>query len=391
MEPVSTNVEPTKLSPDLGDTVSSQATVIDRLGKGFDISNRINELHLPPPLAYLAKRHIHSRADGNQVYVDLVVQELRNAQISGKTTHPDFRVLLESLPYGLTNMFEHVQSRVLQAGSEGIEYTKEILRSMILALHAPTLRELAVMADLPRHERSPGQIKAHVIRCGAFLTLRGNELDEDRTVEWIDVSARAYLEKNAREELGLHSKEIQHGIIALRCLGYVYEKTEELHQQNQGSLEGVDPVTPLPTKDGEYFTYPFYYWIEHAKEAPRDVIDEFNLEHLFWQTGSPLLECWWRFCSELHPLEGQRNVSPLHIATVTEYSALVDHLLQAEWVQDIHHNDSLGFQPLYYACLSGNFDIMQALHEAGADANTVSPGLVSPLRVVRRRWGSPRR
>ncbi|KAH7115871.1 ankyrin repeat-containing domain protein [Dendryphion nanum] len=422
----------------------------------WDISSRVSELYLAAPLSYFAKRYIHSRADDNYIYVSLVIQELKNAQLSGTTTHAEFRALMESFPDGLTNMFEHIQKRILKPDSEGIEYTKEILRCMIFSLHAPTMRELAVMADLPKHERDDlSQIKAHIIRCGAFLTLRGDDLDEDSmTVEWIDISAQEHLQTYAKEELGLHLKDMQHGIIALRCMEYVFEKTEAMEERaarmkaridaadeadNTGEATRTDenpfdnpeahgdttadtnlsgyPVhdpSDLPDHDimdeppkdwdvgdeksatnGEepdhesdpsipdedeydvpeegHLTYPFQYWIEHAKLAPIDVLEEFRLEHTFWEDESPLRESWWGECEEMHPLADQKNMSALHIATVTKFPALVDHLLSEGWAGNIHHEDSLGYQPLYYACLHGEFEIMRALLQVGADSNFVSP------------------
>ncbi|ORY18174.1 hypothetical protein BCR34DRAFT_554346 [Clohesyomyces aquaticus] len=70
-----------------------------------DISARVNELALPAPLAYFVKRHIHSRAEDNSIYVSLVIQELKNVQGTNMTA-AEIRALLESFPYGLTEMFE---------------------------------------------------------------------------------------------------------------------------------------------------------------------------------------------------------------------------------------------------------------------------------------------
>jgi len=345
------------------------------------ISVRVDDLELSAPLTYFVKRHIHSRAEDNYIYVSLVIQELKNARSSGTHKHSEIRALLESFPFGLTEMFEHVRKRVLSPTAEGIEYTKEILRCLILAQRAPTLRELAIMADLPEEDREDlEQLRGHLIRCGAFVTLRGNEYDEDSmAVEWIDVSAQEHLSQFAKEELALDAerKDVQHGIIALRCLEYVYSVTEmyeaaeaakraEEEEENQaGELDnelpfasdypqsangeheeqhdddGDDDEDPPETElapteadkdEGEHefdkddtLMYPVEYWLEHAKLAPVDVIDEFRTHHLFWKEDSPARQDWWSVNDSMHVLPNQTNVSPLHCAAIAEFPALVDH------------------------------------------------------------------
>lgn len=333
-----------------------------------DISARVDDLELSAPLTYFIKRQIYSRAEDNYIYISLVIQEVKNAQASGLIKYAEFRALLESFPYGLTNMFEHIRKRVLGANSEDIEHTKEILRCMILAQRAPTMRELAVIADLPHHEwEDVEKLKAHIIRCGAFLTLRGNELDEDNmTVEWIDISAREHLEKFAKTELALGLKDMQHGIIALRSLEYIYSITERYEaaeatkreQEDEdrdsdageeakpdggsdGSGEDDDDDEPQielapPTIAGsdtneedfdpnEALQYPVQYWIEHSKHAPVDILQEFRTGHSFWKEESPPRQDWWSVNDTMHILPNQTNVTPLHVATIADFPPFVEH------------------------------------------------------------------
>lgn len=76
-----------------------------------EVSARVDELGYSKSLAYFVKRHIHSRAEGNYIYVSLVIQELKNLD-SSSMTHAELRTLLEGFPYGLTDMFEHIRKRV---------------------------------------------------------------------------------------------------------------------------------------------------------------------------------------------------------------------------------------------------------------------------------------
>ncbi|KAF2867482.1 ankyrin repeat-containing domain protein [Massariosphaeria phaeospora] len=409
----------------------------DRVSKALraDISMRVDELGLSAPLSYFVKRHVHSRADYDYVYVSLAIQELKNERETGKATHSYIRALLESFPMGLTEMFEHIRRRVLDPKAEGIEYTKEILRCMILAKRDPTMRELAVMAGLPEEDRDNlEQLKDHIIRCGAFLTLRGNELDEDaKTVEWIDISAREHLEKYAKDDLALELRDMQDGIIALRCLSYIYDITERYqtakvieptvedvdetdeHQEGNKSqpyavpedesnsiedhkldateeqhgegdedqhVEGdEDNASHAPSdevlNDSQFdeddaLQYPVQYWIEHAKSASVDVIEEFRTDHVFWQAESRPRQDWWKVNESIHWFDDQADVSALHVATITGYSALVDRLLNQGWASEVHKEDSIGYQPLFYACSGGEYEIVQMLLGAGSDINFVS-------------------
>lgn len=62
-------------------------------------------------LAYFIKKHIYSKAEGNYIYVNLMVQELRNLD-SAQTSISKVRKFLEDFPYGLRNLFEHIRRRV---------------------------------------------------------------------------------------------------------------------------------------------------------------------------------------------------------------------------------------------------------------------------------------
>lgn len=418
-------LKPKALEINLEDAENS-AQVSDDLRAHISVS--VDELALPSSLAYFVKRHIHSRAEDNWIYVNLVVQELKNAWKSRRVQHADIRKLLESFPYGLTDMFEHVRKRVLDPQAEGHEYTKEILRCRICAYVAPTLRELAVMAGLPEEHRNDlEELKAYVVRCGAFLTLRGNDWDEENnTVEWTDISAQEHLEMYAKDDLSLDLNDMQHGIIALRSLEYIYHAVDQIEEYREQHLEQKheDPEAQSEGENGEEdgdgrttqqsdesdsengdnddatdadeaehestasslsevktdneapaiddLKYPIRYWVEHAKKAPRDVLDEFNFSHLFWQDDADARQQWWGAIEDVHSRSEQTNVSVLHVAVILRFPALVDYLLENGWSSDIHKEDSLGFQPLYYACEEGQEEIVNALLGVDTDINFVS-------------------
>jgi hypothetical protein len=245
------------------------------------------------------------------------------------------------------------------------------------------------MADLPEEDRQDlEQLKGHLIRCGGFVMLGGNEYDEDSmVVEWVDPAAQEHLEQFAQEELALEGevKEMQHGIIALRCLEYVYTVTEkyeaaeaakrikEDEEQEAAALDnempfagdtasadGIEETTEEPNDDDngsdvedppeteaaptvadedeagrdqeehefdkdDALMYPVEYWLEHAKLAPVDVIQEFKTGHPFWKDESPARQDWWSVNDSMHVLENQTNVTPIHVAVIAEFPAFLDH------------------------------------------------------------------
>jgi ankyrin repeat protein len=401
----------------------------------FQISRSVDDLQLPSSLAYFVKRHVHSRSEDNEIYIKLVIQEVRNAWIPGKTPHADIRKLLESFPYGLTNLFDHICKRVLNPKAEGFEYTKEILRCRICAHVSPTMRDLAIMAGLPEDDRENlEKLKTYVLRCGAFLTLRGDKWDlRNNTVEWINISAQEYLQQYARAMLGLDLLDMQNGIIALRCLEYiyevfdrpifgdeqlrgpenvstqdgdkhmdyskedganfarsdskdtrVYEKSNNAHADDDSSTDGGSDVkreeggidSNRDRDTGTVLTrnteYPMRYWVKHAQRAPRDMLDELDLNLPFWQDESEARQRWWQLIPDVQSSDQQDGVSALHMAVVLKFPALVEYLLERGRGNDTHKDDSLGFQPLYYACRGGDEDIVNALLGAEADINYTS-------------------
>ncbi|KAF1941638.1 ankyrin [Clathrospora elynae] len=403
------------------DDAENSVHVSDDLRTHISIS--VDELALPSSLAYFVKRHIHSRAEDNWIYVALVIQELKNALASGHSQHADIRKLLESFPYGLTDMFEHVRKRVLDPQAQGYEYTKELLRCRILAYVSPTLRELAIMAGLPSEDHEDHDtLKAYVVRCGAFLEISGNDWDPDNnTVEWIDIAAQDHLQQYAKNDLSLELNDMQHGIIALRLMDYMYHSIEqqEAHLEKHGERDDTatgldDDADPVMTEEGndavksaqksngsgtgeqdvdtetedtdnetsttsnaddedagqrqdEELKYPARYWVEHAKRAPPDVLEEFDFNHTFWLEDSEARQKWWRSIEDVHTRPGHTKVSALHVAVILEFRSLVDYLLEHNSTSDIHKQDSLAFQPLYYACGGGNEEIINALLRAGSD------------------------
>ncbi|OAL01005.1 hypothetical protein IQ06DRAFT_135871 [Phaeosphaeriaceae sp. SRC1lsM3a] len=367
--------------PNIDDCLKPRALAIDLEDKAnaalvssnlkLQISAEVDSLSLPSSLAYFVKRHISARCEDNDIYVKLVVQDLKNAWVPGKTQHAEIRRLLESHPYGLTNLFEHIRKRVLDPSAPGIEYTKEILRCQICAQDSPTLRDLAIMAGIPKEDRgSSEKLKAYIVRCGAFLTLDGWDWDiVNNRVQWIHITAQEYLQQDAKDILAL-DLEVQHGIIALRCLEYIYEtfdpeppgeedenENDEDGQDNASNANGSDAddnESPEIENDDEdedntaenaddygetseiddlwydnSVEYPLRFWHDHAKLTDRDVLDELNYYSPLWLEESSARERYWSAAPpEVHDYTQQEGISALHMAVILKFPALVERLLE---------------------------------------------------------------
>ncbi|KAL8930646.1 MAG: hypothetical protein Q9208_000517 [Pyrenodesmia sp. 3 TL-2023] len=366
------------------------------------VDSLVKQKNFNSSLVYFVKKHIYSKAEGNDIYVNLIIQELKNFDSTQSST-ANIRKFLEDFPYGLRNMFEHIHRRVLDPKSEGIEYTKEIFRSLLLAQEAPDIDELAILADLPVKERKDeSALRRYVSRCGAFVTVSDNLLGP---VKWINPTAKKYLEEEAKKELSLDLSDVQHGIIALRCLDHVRDRAAMQAAQDKNMDTGKEPPerynNELPEDDAEedeaeeddaeeddaeeddaeedddeeddekFECYPSQHWIDHAKQAPPDLVKEFNLENEFWSEISTSRTRWWDDYAEVE-YPGLSNVTSLHVAAILDYLPLVNHLLENGHQNEIQKLDSWGRNPFFWACSSGNLDLVYRFLEAGADAS--APG-----------------
>ena len=131
------------------------------------------------------------------------------------------------------------------------------MRCLILTEESPTLYELALIADLPYELRNDvNALKVYIRRCGAFLTTTTTE-DGNESVEWIDVIAKEHLNTYAKEELSLALNDVQHGIIALRCLEHLrsafavrpLSQDDEIRPLEQNSPES--DLTPEENPEAE--------------------------------------------------------------------------------------------------------------------------------------------
>ena len=303
---------------------------------------------------------------------------------------------------------------------------------MILAEDAPTLYELALIADLPCEVRNDEDaLKRHIRQCGACLTTATDE-DGREAVFWIDVIAKQHLNTYAKEELSLTQNDVQHGVIALRCLEHVrtvyavkgLSQKDDIRPPEQDNLatrasQERDPgaesqieighdldnhdvqlkdganeaanhstnesTTPSRVDDADDVSAPHsgtsqqvdsalgyatYHWLAHAMQAPIDVVEEFNLSDEFWTEGSVTRAAWWsEYSKSEEKYTDVTGINSLHLAALTGYSTLLNHLLEQGRIEELHKIDSSGYTPLSWACYYGDISSVDRLLKAGADLN----------------------
>ena len=388
-------------------------------------------------LLFSLRTEILQRSEGNATWVDLACGEIES--VSPEPVN--VRSFVEHLKQGLKQLYDQIQYRVLKGGGQNMEYTKEILRTMMIVLQHPTPQELAILADLPeeiRHDED--KIAEYIKGCGSFLKITESwEYDDDwnykeiKRVQFIDDSAREYLNEHAADALGLTSKlHVQHGIIALRCLSYLQgedapdmnvededplnndddneshhdedEDNKSVHSNEEGKMDEdehkstADPLETSPEDEAEISAvvedveYPAMFWLDHAKLATDDVVEDFDLDERldFWgddhvssEDAKANARTWWPRLKQLEKEHATlHKLTPVHLAAFFNFVPLLDELLRDEEKREerLAARDSFGRQPLYWAAHEGNIECVKMMLERGADPDARSHG--SPTGVT---------
>lgn len=388
-------------------------------------------------LLFSLRTEILQRSEGNATWVDLACGEIES--VSPEPVN--VRSFVEHLKQGLKQLYDQIQYRVLKSGEKNMEYTKEILRTMMIVLQHPTPQELAILADLPeeiRHDED--KIAEYIKGCGSFLKITESwEYDDDwnykeiKRVQFIDDSAREYLNEHAADALGLTSKlHVQHGIIALRCLSYLQgedapdmnvededplnndddneshhnedDENKSVHSNDEDKMdedEHISTADPLETslEDEaeisavvEDVEYPAMFWLDHAKLATDDVVEDFDLDdrldfwgddHVSSDDAKAKARTWWPRLKQLEKEHATlHKLTPVHLAAFFNFVPLLDELLRDEDKREerLAVRDSFGRQPLYWAAHEGNIECVKMMLERGADPDARSHG--SPTGVT---------
>lgn len=314
--------------------------------------------------------------------------------------------------------------QVLQTSSVEAQYVKDILQALLLVKSPPTLDELAVIADLPEEDLSNQKaIRGWVNKCGGLVTVfkQGSET----RVQLSQHSVRGNLKEKANHEFSVGSENIQHGVIALRCIDYLHNAVKQARSGDRKVLGELSRYGELEFK----YHDDVIQKMEKGEESERDeqseqdeefeevddnadaadAVDRFQGDDVNGNQRVDTLDHdqhhrkefkALRFCYTQwmdHTVHATPDVvehlgledvfwarlvpgfndqsTPLHFAAYVGYLPLADLLFKhAVCRKGISLSDSNGHQPLYLACSRGHFNMNERLCEEGADVNYVQGG-----------------
>ncbi|KZL75752.1 beta transducin-like protein HET-D2Y [Colletotrichum tofieldiae] len=200
------------------------------------------------------QREVRRKADGTFLWVALVVQELRKAEVL------EVIDILNDIPTGLDELYERMIQQIREQGRQRPELCRKILSTVTTAYRPLRLEELQVLVDLPPNVPNTKQsILAIAGWSGSFLTIR------DNAIYIIHQSAKDFLAKHrflfpsglAQEHhaMALKSIQVMSGILQrdmynLRSPGF--------------SIERVEPPDPNPLAPAGYSCV---YWVNHWADS----------------------------------------------------------------------------------------------------------------------------
>jgi hypothetical protein len=278
-----------------------------------------------PALRYLASSLVERRAE-DTVWVDVVCRQLE--LIPANTV--EVRKTLAQAPQNLTTLLDQTWSNAVDDKNEDVEWTKELLRALMLAQTDPTVDELGVLAEVTHYGKendNKSKLVEAINRCGALIKIidydeeeleegeEEEEWDDDEVakcrVTFLHDSARTRLQERAKMLLGLGEEDLkmQHGTMALRSFSNVLKALtppKEFDDANDDDDDDDETPTTGEGEASEHVTnevvveepekaldYCLEYWLRHAQQATVDVVDNLNLDQAFWALTSDVRTKWW--------------------------------------------------------------------------------------------------
>ncbi|KAI0861800.1 ankyrin [Xylaria cubensis] len=324
---------------------------------------------------------ILSKRATSALWVEVVCRLLEGVP----SNHVQVRKIVEALPQSLDDLISRAWRESLSVKTEGIDTSKEILRTLAIAYEDPTLDELVVMADLDSDADNvdADRVRQLIRACGPLLRIYSLDDWDDwylgsQRVTFIHPMAKDALlnQETSRKLIGLSldaddQTEVkwQHGVVALRCFGYVLRQlgvADDTFQQNQVE-DSTDPAEDkydkllnriFPQEDVEEealnaLEYPVKSWLKHGNDSTLDFSSSRNR--------------WWASYAEVEAFDDLTNLTPMHVAANFGLTPLIDRL-----------RDSWDRQPLHWAAFHGHSEAISRLLELEADVND---GALDTLRT----------
>ena len=349
-----------------------------------------------PALRYFASSLVERKAE-NRIWVDVVCRQLE--LVPANTV--EVRKTLSQAPQNLSTLLDRTWINVLDDKNEDVEWTKELLRALMIAFRDPTVEELATLAEATHYLKGKGsksKLLEAIDRCGALVKIidydeeeleEGEEeqdWDYDEVAEcrvtFLHDSAKSRLQERAKEFLGLGEEELkmQHGAMALRSFSKVikaltppkeFDDSDDENEDEDPAADGKaseEPITNAAEAEDETegaLNYCLEYWLRHAQQATSDVVDNLNLDQAFWALTSDVRDKWWNEYTEIdEDYEDLSGMTALHVAAFFGFTPLVERLLESGHREDIKARDSWCNQPvsLLHAILEHNANRQVANH-----------------------------
>jgi hypothetical protein len=333
-----------------------------------------------PALRYFASSLVERRAE-NRIWVDVICRQLELVPANTVAV----RKTLSQAPQNLSTLLDRTWSNVVDEKNEDVEWTKELLRALIVAFEDPTVEELATLVEATHYlkkDESESKLIDAIDRCGALIKIidydeeeleegqEEKEWDYDEVAEcrvtFLHDSAKSRLQERANELLGLGEEDLkmQHGAMALRSFSNVIkaltppkefddsddEYEDEASTTGAKKSQGPTVHTAVLEEREEALDYCLEYWLRHAQQATSEVVDNLNLDQAFWALTSDVRDKWWTAYTEIDDdYEDVSGMTALHVAAFFGFTPLVERLLESGESghrKDIESRDSLDNQPV---------------------------------------------
>jgi hypothetical protein len=318
-------------------------------------------------LQYFASTMVERKAE-DRIWVDVVCRQLELVP----ATTVEVRKTLSQAPQNLSTLLDRTWSNALNEKNEDVEWTKELLRALMIAFEDPTVEELATLAETT-HYLKEGENKSKLVeaidRCGALIKIidydeeKLEEGEEEKEWDYYQVarcrvtflhdSAKSRLQERAKDLLGLGEEDLkmQHGAMALRSFSNVlkaltppkeFDDSDDEDEDEAPTVDGKVPTTNAAVEEEETeeaLIYCLEYWLRHAQQATSDVVDNLNIDQAFWALTSDVRNKWWTKYTEIDvDYENLSGMTALHVAAFFGFTPLVERLLE---FSDLGHRNEI--------------------------------------------------
>jgi hypothetical protein len=331
-------------------------------------------------LRYFASSLVERKAE-DRIWVDVVCRQLE--LVPANTV--EVRKTLSQAPQNLSTLLDRTWSNAVDEKNEDVEWTKELLRALMIAFEDPTVEELATLAEATHYlkdDDNKSKLVEAIDRCGALIKIIDydeeelEEGEEEKDWDYDEVAecrvtflhdlAKTRLQEHAKELLGLGEEDLkmQHGAMALRSFSNVIkaltppkefddsddEDDDAVPAADENNTQGQMTNAAVIEETEEALDYCLEYWLRHAQQATSDVVDNMNLDQAFWALTSDVRNKWWTEYTRIDDdYEELSDMTALHVAAFFGFTPLVERLLESSESghrNEIRTRDSWDNQPV---------------------------------------------